>query len=153
VTGHLGDKMTQDTLALLSRLTDYAEHSEATLAKVTADVQEMRDERYKPYLTTMGAFVAIFVTAIGYVYSMENRLTDSMFKISENISVIRSYERINEDGLETLDERLKARTGTMNRRWENHQSIHARIDTGDKIMAQEMLNLIRDVREAKGADK
>jgi hypothetical protein len=149
VTDPLGEDMTADTLALLGRLTDYAEQSETALAKVTEDVQQMRDERYKPYLTTMGAFVAIFVTAIGYVYSMENRLTDSMFKISENISGIRSYERINEDRIETLDERLKARTGTMNRRWESHQATHNRIDNGDKLMAQEMLNLIRDVRTTR----
>jgi hypothetical protein len=145
--------MTQDTLALLSRLTDYAEQSETALAKVTADVQEMRDERYKPYLTTMGAFLAIFVTAIGYVYSMENRLTDSMFKISENISKIRSYERINEDRIETLSTRLAARTETMSQRWNTHQALHSRIDQGTMLLSAEVLELLKEVRDATEAEK
>jgi hypothetical protein len=145
--------MTEDTLALLSRLTDYAEHSEAALAKVTEDVQQMRDERYKPYLTTMGAFIAVFVTALGYVYSMENRLTDTMFKISANISEIRSYERINEDGIETLSTRLSARTETMGQRWNTHQDLHARMDRGTMLLSSEVLELLKEVKDANEADQ
>jgi hypothetical protein len=153
VTDPLGDDMTQDTLALLSRLTDYAEQSETALAKVTNDVQKMRDERYKPYLTTMGAFIAIFVTALGYVYSMENRLTDSLFKISENISEIRSYERINEDRIRVLDERLTARSKTMTQRWNTHQALHERIDQGTLLLSREVVELLKQVRDAGKAEE
>lgn len=141
--------MADDILSLLARLTDYAEHSESALAKVTADVEKLRDDRYKPYITSVGAFFALFVTAVGYVYAMEQRLTETYFTIQTSIHEVRSYARINEDRIQVLDARLHARTETMAHRWDAHKQVHTRMDARSTLMAKEILDLV-NTRKANG---
>lgn len=133
-----------DTLALLNRLTTYAEQTELSIAKVTADVERLRDERYKPYLTTMGAFLAIFVAAVGYVYAMEQRLMASLFQTQGQIQNVLALEKINENSIDVLEKRLAARTNTMGQRWDQHKVVHEKIDRSQDIVGKEVLGLIKE---------
>jgi len=138
--------MSEDTLALLTRLTDYAQQSESAIAKVTQDVERMREERYKPYITTMGAFLALFMASIGYIYAMEQRLTDGFFEVQNVIGNLRSMEQINADRIAVTSDRLRARTSTMESRWDVHLKQHSQIDAGRQMMAQEILEMGRSLR-------
>ena len=139
--------MSDDTLALLTRLTDYAQQSESAIAKVTLDVERLREDRYRPYLASMSAFLLLFMAAVGYIYAMEQRLTDGFFQIQASLHELRAYERINQDRIEVLDRRLSVRTETMTTRWRTHTAQHEQIDQGRQMMAQEILTIGRELRE------
>lgn len=141
--------MSEDTLALLTRLTDYAEHSETAIAKVIRDVEQLREDRYRPYLASMGAFLALFVAAVGYIYAMEQRLTAGFFDVQSAIHELRSFERINEDRIHVLDTMLETRTSTMGHRWTVHMQQHEQQDKARALMAKELLSISREVRNTE----
>ena len=139
--------MPDDTIALLSRLTDYAQQNEAAIEKVATEVERMREERLKPYFTTMGAFLALFVAAVSYIYSMEQRLTDGFFAIQSAIHEVKALERINRNSILTLDERLEVRSDTMRQRWAVHSQDHEHKNKSRELMAREILDLSREIKK------
>ena len=106
----------------------------------------MREDRYKPYITTMGAFVALFVGAVGYIYQMEQRLTSTLFGLQSSIQDVRAYQKINEDRIATVDDRLTTRTQNMVFRWDQHAKEHSEISRQQHLMGNELIDVIKKIR-------
>lgn len=118
---------------LLQRLTQMAEDSHASFQRIQADVQEIKDQRYKPYFASMGAFLVIVLGVMGYVYNLETRLTNLLFTMNAQVTV--SGER-----LDALEKRLESRTNQMITRWDTHADRHASMDEGMRILVQRILD-------------
>lgn len=131
---------------ILNRLTLVSEDTNRSFLSMESDYNDLRvsiaslkDARYKPYLTTMGAILALFVAGVSYVYQSEKHITGIMFAVSQNISEIRSQERINHAAITTLNQRLSDRTATMGHRWDVHIADHESSDRGMKLLAEQVL--------------
>ena len=137
----------EDMRALLSRLTDYSERNNSVISKLAKDMDDLREARYKPYITTLSAFLALFVTAVGYIYNVEQRLTDGSFALQRSIQQIDSAEHINADRIKVLDNRLATRTNTMSTRWDAHNQLHKEIESDKRALTMEVLTIIKKQRD------
>lgn len=117
---------------LLVRLTSLTERSQEAFTKIEADVQSIKDQRYRPYFASMGAFLVVVIGVVGYVYNLETRLTSILFTLNSEVAV--TQER-----LDVQDSRLQMRTENNRALWETHTNRHDSLDEGLRIMVQKMI--------------
>lgn len=138
----MSDKTIED---IFEQLINIQKTTNNAFIRLESDVRELKDARYKPYFASAAAFLAIVISVMGYVYSLETRLTELLFKLNAQVSV--SDERLN-----VLDNRLKQRTDSIHVRWQTHNDVHEDIRQSLRIMAQEILMDRRTLKE-EPADK
>lgn len=138
----MSDKTIED---IFEQLINIQKTTNNAFIRLESDVRELKDARYKPYFASAAAFLAIVISVMGYVYSLETRLTELLFKLNAQVSV--SDERLN-----VLDNRLKQRTDSIHVRWQTHNDVHDDIRQSLRVMAQEILMDRRTLKE-EPADK
>jgi hypothetical protein len=65
------------------------------LQELTKEVQDIRDTRMRPYLTSMGLFVVMVMGVTGYVYNVELRFTRAFFTIQDRMQVLEIRGEVN----------------------------------------------------------
>ena len=118
---------------ILSRLTELAEYSSKSFERLEMDVQDLKQNRYKPYLTSMGAFLVVVLGVMGYVYNLETRLTAVLFQLNASVAV-------NSERLNVLSERLTDRTEATLERWHNHAEKHRTLEEGLRLIAVRLID-------------
>lgn len=141
--------MSQKTVEdIFEQLINIQKTTNNAFIRLENDVRELKDARYKPYFASAAAFLAIVISVMGYVYSLETRLTQLLFKLNAQVSV--SDERLN-----VLDSRLKQRTESIHVRWQTHNDVHQDIRQSLRTIATEILEDRRKYidKAAQPADK
>jgi hypothetical protein len=118
---------------IFEQLLAVQDRTEESFKRLEDDVRELRDNRYRPYFASAGAFLAITLGVVGYIYSLETRLTSLLFTMNSQVNV--TQERIN-----VLESRLKARTESMQLRWDTHVNAHDSISEGMRILVEKLLD-------------
>lgn len=117
---------------ILDRLTTLTEQSRQSFDKLEGEVQLIKDQRFKPYFASAGAFLIVVMGVMGYVYALETRLTAVLFSLNAKVAVV--HERVN-----VVDDRLRSRTDTMALRWDTHAQRHKTLDDGLRVLANKLL--------------
>lgn len=108
--------------------------------RLETEVRDLKDNRYRPYFASGAAFLVIVLAVMGYVYNLETRLTQLLFKLNADVSV--SHERIN-----VLENRLMQRTENIQLRWDSHTQRHSELNDGMRILLRQMLPHKSDLLE------
>jgi hypothetical protein len=124
--------MAATTEDILSRLTELAEYSGKSFERLEIDVQDLKQNRYKPYITSMGAFLVVVMGVMSYVYTLETRLSAVLFSLNARVAVA-------DERMMVLSDRLGVRTEGMVERWSNHASDHARMQDSLRLIVEHML--------------
>lgn len=121
----------KETLELIHHLAELTERRNERLDILVKEVKDLRDTRHRPYLTTMGAMLALIMGVTSYVYNLEMRLSNT---VSDDRARIVYLERDSQQHREHLIEmenriahRLMMRTKNVDRRWIVHSSQHRAI--------------------------
>lgn len=118
---------------ILSRLTELAEYSGKSFERLELDVQALKENRYRPYFASAGAFLVVVLGVMGYIYNLETRLTGVLFNLNAQVAV--GDERLN-----VLADRLAMRTEATLERWHNHADKHTQLDEGLRVLVVRMLD-------------
>lgn len=118
---------------ILERIVSLQQASSEAFMRLETEVRELKDQRYKPYFASAGAFVVVVMGVMSYVYALETRLNAVLFEINASVQV--SHERNN-----VLEDRLIARTESIHVRWETHSREHSRISDGFSLLLQHMMH-------------
>lgn len=95
---------------LAVELKDIAKSTAVSLETIQKEVAELKDSRFRPYLTSMGLFLVIVLGVMSYVYQMEMKFTRSVFELNDRITDSTMLGTRSIDKLEAMEERLHART-------------------------------------------
>lgn len=77
------------------------------LVLLTAEVKELRDTRFRPYLTSMGLFVMLVLSVTGYVYKVEMGFARAVFMLQDRMQSIELRGEINNNRIEDVAERVE----------------------------------------------
>ena len=138
--------MSQPTIEdIFERLLQMQSTSGEAFMRLETEVRELKDNRYRPYFASAAAFLVIVLAVMGYIYNLETRLTELLFRLNADVSV--SHERIN-----VLEGRLHQRTENIQVRWDTHMQRHGEINEGLRILLRQMLPHKSDILENEELD-
>lgn len=121
------------TEQIFERLLDIQNVTGESFMRLETEVRDLKDQRFKPYFASGAAFIMIVMGVMGYVYALETRLQGMLFNMNAQVSV--SDERI-----DVLEDRLEARSDTMQVRWETHSDMHAGLSDGLRVVIERLLD-------------
>jgi hypothetical protein len=99
-------------------------HLETSIHELRVDIKDLRDTRFKPYITTVGALVTLFLAGLGYIYNLEHSLNDAMDRLANEIHDLESYERISIERDGSLAAALAADNNTLLEAIVRHDNRH-----------------------------
>lgn len=106
---------------ILIRLTSLAEDSREAFLRLEKEVHTARDKRLAGFVGASGAFVAVVVAVMAYVYNLETRLVGLLFELNAEEAVV-------SERADVLEERLNTRSNNMAQRWDDHTNDHNSIE-------------------------
>lgn len=118
---------------LLGRMTELVDRSNTSLDKIERELAELKDSRFRPYFTSMGAFLVIVVGVMSYVYSLESRLNGYLLGMTSDMAVMGQ-------SISTLDDRLSTRTGNTIARWDRHEGAHQQHHASHQVLVNRLLD-------------
>lgn len=124
--------MAATTEDILDRLIDIQDNTGESFKRLEHEVRELKDQRYKPYFASAGAFLLVVMGVMTYVYALETRLNALLFEINASVQV--TQERVN-----VTEERLALRSENIKGRWTTHSLEHSRISRGFALLLEEHL--------------
>ena len=91
---------------------------------MSSEIRELREQRYKPYLTSMGLFLGLALAVTGYVYNLEQRLINGIFAIERGVSELETISSTNAARLSDIEERYSMFRDFFEKRWDAHKEDH-----------------------------
>ena len=138
----------------LSRMAESLERSSSTMTTSLSDLKkeiaELKEQRYRPYFTSVGLFVAITLAVTGYVYSLESRITQAIFNLQKDISDNAADIRVAGELIDLHAERALARQTHAR---EREAYIREQIGEGresQRRLAEEVLRHFQDYHAEPG---
>ena len=138
----------------ISRMADAMDRSSSSLTtsikELRQEISELKEQRYKPYFTSVGLFVVITLAVTGYVYNLESRITGALFNLQKEISSNDADIRVAREMVEIHAERAMARQDHTK---EREAAISARVDElkqGSSRIADELVHHLKEHRDAMG---
>lgn len=112
-------------VGILSKLSEVAERNDRSFDRLALELEKLKEAKYRPYLTSMGTFLILIFGVTSYIYSLEVRLTRVIFDLSSSIHQIEGETKVNNERIQVMSERFKARTQGMETRWTAHNKNHS----------------------------
>lgn len=109
---------------VLKQLTKVADTTDRSLQRIDTEISDLKESRTKPYLLSMGLFLAVISGVAGYVYNLETRINRTIFELSSDIHDVESATQTNKEMIDVVDSRLLLRNSNQQQLWKDHIEIH-----------------------------
>jgi len=114
-----------------------------TFEEIRTEIQEIKDTRYRPYITSVGLFAVVTLAATSYIYNLETKITMRMFELSNRIAKNESGLAVNKEQVATNDQRSKSRAERDIRDLDEHRRDHIKDDERTNRIADELLEHLK----------
>lgn len=107
------------------------------------EVQELRDTRFRPYITSMGMFVAVSIAVTGYVYGLERRTSQAFFSVTNSIGDLETMAQVNTKHIGINSDRSLARQEHALNRENSHNRLHENLEQRLRDYYEALLHIAR----------
>ena len=119
-----------------------------SIKELRQEISELKEQRYKPYFTSVGLFVVITLAVTGYVYNLESRITGALFNLQKEISSNDADIRVAREMITIHAERALARQDHAK---ERERTLRERIDEQKVTSIRISDELIKHMKEHRDA--